>query len=111
MSQIRSCAFAKMYLQLMSLHSWGFKGPTKRSHLPLFSVTEVLRLTKMFYRNNSVAGKEPGAFPLGWWWGAQREKAPELIIAFTISDNFYFPLSVATIPNLFCCHWGICNYV
>jgi len=46
MSQIQSSASAKMYLQLMSLHSWGFKGPTKRSHLPLFSVTEVLQLTE-----------------------------------------------------------------
>lgn len=67
MSQIQSCASAKMYLQLMSLHSWGFKGPTKHSHLPLFSVTEVLQLTKMFYRNNCVAGKEPGTFPPRWW--------------------------------------------
>lgn len=67
MSQIQSCASAKMYLQLMSLHSWGFKGPTKHSHLPLFSVAEVLQLTKMLYRNNSVAGKEPGIFPPRWW--------------------------------------------
>lgn len=65
MSQSQSCASAEMYLQLMSLHSWGFRGPSKHSHLPLFSVTEVLQLRKMFYRNNSVAGKEPGAFPLG----------------------------------------------
>lgn len=61
----QSCASAEMYLQLMSLHSWGFRGPSKHSHLPLFSVTEVLQLRKMFYRNNSVAGKEPGAFPPG----------------------------------------------
>lgn len=60
MSRIPSCASAQMCLHLMSLHSWGFRGPTK--HLPLFSVTEVLQLRKTFYRNNSVAGKEPGAF-------------------------------------------------
>lgn len=59
-SQILSCASAQMYLHLMSLHSWGFRGPTKHLHLPLFSVTEVLQLRKMFYRNTSVAGKEPG---------------------------------------------------
>lgn len=66
----------------MSLHSWGFKGPTKRLHLALFSVTEVLQLTKMFYRNNSVVGKEPGTFPPGCWWWAQKREGSRI--------NYYF---------------------
>lgn len=70
MSQIQSCACAKTYLEL-SLRSWGFKGPTKHLHLPLFSVSEILQLRRMFYRNNYFAGKEPGTFPLN---GGGREQ-------------------------------------
>lgn len=89
MSQIQGCACAKTYLEL-SLRSWGFKGPTKHLHLPLFSVSEILQLRRMFYRNNYFAGKEPGTFPLDGGGREQKwEKAPELFITFTISDNLF----------------------